>query len=50
MKHTPQMTRQQLADIIGKDIRTIGLAINKLQQASKLKRIGSDKTGHWEAQ
>jgi predicted HTH transcriptional regulator len=50
IKHTPQMTRQQLADIIGKDIRTIGLAINKLQQASKLKRIGSDKTGHWEAQ
>jgi hypothetical protein len=23
IKHTPQMTRQQLADIIGKDIRTI---------------------------
>lgn len=42
------LTRQQLADAIGKDIRTIGRALAKLQQAGKIKRIGSDKTGHWE--
>lgn len=42
------LTRQQLADIIGKDIRTIGRALAKLQQSGKIKRIGSDKTGHWE--
>lgn len=45
-----ELTRQQLADIIGKDIRTIGRAITKLQQTGKLIRVGSDKTGHWEVQ
>lgn len=43
-----QLTRQQLADKIGKDVRTIARAIAKLQQAGKLTRIGSDKNGHWE--
>lgn len=42
------ITRQQMADSIGKDLRTIGRAIQKLQQQGKLKRVGSDKTGHWE--
>lgn len=42
-----QLTRQELAERIGKDIRTIARAIAKLQQAGKLTRIGSDKTGHW---
>jgi predicted HTH transcriptional regulator len=41
------ITRQQLADTLGKDVRTIGRAITKLQQAGKLTRVGSDKTGHW---
>lgn len=44
----PALTRAQLADILGKDIRTIGRALAKLQQAGKVNRIGSDKTGHWE--
>lgn len=35
-------------DGFGKDMRTIGRAITKLQQLNKLKRIGSAKTGHWE--
>ena len=50
LKSNPQLTRQQLADALGKDIRTIGRAISKLQQAGALNRIGSDKTGHWEVQ
>tara|TARA_Y100000296_G_C5159036_1_gene250793 strand:+ start:718 stop:1737 length:1020 start_codon:yes stop_codon:yes gene_type:complete len=44
----PALTRQQLADIIGKDLRTIGRALSKLQLAGKVIRVGSDKTGHWE--
>ncbi len=44
----PELTRQQLADAIGKDLRTIGRALARLQQAGKIKRVGSDKTGHWE--
>jgi Fic family protein len=50
IQHNPQLTRQQMANILGKDIRTIGRAISQLQQSGKLKRIGSDKTGHWEKQ
>lgn len=42
------ITRQQMAEIIGKDLRTIGRAIKKLQDEGKLQRIGSKKTGHWE--
>ena len=44
----PELTRQQLADAIGKDLRTIARALAKLQHAGKITRIGSDKTGHWE--
>ena len=43
----PEITRQQMVEILGKDIRTIGRAIAKLQQSGCLKRVGSDKTGHW---
>jgi len=48
LQNNNQLTRQQLAEQIGKDVRTIARAIAKLQQAGKLTRIGSDKTGHWE--
>ncbi len=43
------ITRQDMANKIGKDIRTIGRAIKQLQERGLLKRVGSDKTGHWEA-
>ena len=42
------ITRQHMAEKIGKDIRTIGRAIKKLQDEGKLQRIGSDKSGYWE--
>ena len=48
IKENPSMTRQQMAEHTGKDLRTIGRAIAKLQHMGKLTRIGSDKTGHWE--
>ena len=35
-----------LVNIIGKDLRA--LPLTRLQRHSKIKRIGSDKTGHWE--
>jgi len=41
------ITRQEMAEQIGKDIRTIGRAIKKLQDEGALKRVGSDKSGHW---
>ena len=42
------ITRAKLAELIGKDIRTIARAIKKLQDTDKLERVGSDKTGHWQ--
>ncbi len=42
------VTRLKMAERIGKDVRTIARAIKRLQEAGRLKRIGSDKTGHWE--
>lgn len=48
LQANPELTRQQLADFLSKDIRTIGRAIAKLQHLGRLKRIGSDKAGHWE--
>jgi len=46
--HDPFITRTKLAQLIAKDIRTIARAIKKLQDAGKLQRVGSDKTGHWQ--
>jgi Fic family protein len=42
------VTRLEMAERIGKDIRTIARAIKRLQESGRLKRVGSDKTGHWE--
>lgn len=50
LQHNPHLTRQQLAEMMGKDLRTIGRAISKLQETKQLKRIGSDKTGYWQVQ
>ena len=50
LTHTPALTRQQLAEVIGKDIRTIGRAISKLQREGKLVRVGSAKSGYWQVQ
>jgi Fic family protein len=50
LAQNPELTRQQLAHRIDKDIRTIGRAITQLQHAGKLVRIGSDKTGCWQVQ
>lgn len=48
VKENQDVTRKEMAKRTAKDLRTIGRAIAKLQQEGKLKRIGSDKTGHWE--
>ena len=48
LSNTPELTRQQLADTLNKDVRTIGRSISKLQKEGRLTRVGSDKTGHWQ--
>lgn len=50
LQNNARLTRQQIADILGKDVRTIARAMIKLQQAGSLTRVGSDKADHWEVQ
>lgn len=42
------VTRQEMADAIGKSVRSVARAIKELQESGRLRRVGSDKTGHWE--
>lgn len=48
LAQNPTMTRKEMAARIGKDLRTIDRAIKQLQDKQQLRRVGSDKTGHWE--
>ena len=44
----PNITTQEMADNIGVDRRNITRNIKKLVEGGFIKRVGSDKTGHWE--
>ena len=48
IQNNPKITRKQIADTLQKDLRTIGRSIASLQKMGKLKRIGSNKSGHWQ--
>ena len=48
IKHNPKITYQQIADILQKDLRTIGRSIAMLKQTNKLTRVGPNKTGYWQ--
>lgn len=50
LQENPRLSRQEIAMVLEKHLRTIGRAIVKLQKAGRLRRIGSDKAGHWEVQ
>ena len=44
----PKMTLSQVAAKIGRSVRAIEMAVAKLTQAGKLRRVGPKKGGHWE--
>lgn len=48
LKEDPTQTREVLAQKIGKTVRTIQRALDKLSKEGKIKRIGSNKAGYWE--
>lgn len=48
VKKDRNITRKEMAQLIGKDIRTIARAIKKLYDDKRLHRVGSDKSGYWE--
>ena len=48
IKEDPNISTQDMADIIGIDRRNIARNIKKLQEKGIVKRIGPDKGGYWE--
>jgi ATP-dependent DNA helicase RecG len=48
LRATPNLTHNQLAETTGISLATIRREIKNLKESGSIKRIGSDKTGHWE--
>ena len=48
LKEKPDYTREIMANKVEKTVRTVQRSLDKLTQAGKITRIGSDKTGYWE--
>lgn len=43
-----KVTIDEIASLLGKSPRTVARAIKELKSEQRIKRIGSNKTGHWE--
>jgi len=48
LRNNPDYSYKKIAQVIEKSEATVKRAIAKLKSENKIKRIGSDKTGHWE--
>lgn len=48
VKNNPQITQEELANVIGLTRKSINSNMKKLQENGLLKRIGADKNGYWQ--
>ena len=48
IKNNPQITQEELANVIGLTRKSINSNMKKLQENGLLKRIGADKNGYWQ--
>ena len=48
LKATPYITVNELAEIVGISQKGVEWQVAKLKKEGRIKRIGSDKGGHWE--
>lgn len=48
IKNNASITMPKLAEALNVTVRTIERAVKRLKEDGKIKRIGSNKTGHWE--
>jgi len=48
MRESPNMNKETLASKIGKSRATVTRLIKSMVECGKIRRVGSDKTGHWE--
>ena len=44
----PRLSAKDLAGLLNKSTRTIERQLKSLREQGKLRRVGSDKSGHWE--
>jgi ATP-dependent DNA helicase RecG len=44
----PKATQKQIADALGMSVRTVAPELKHLQEEGVIKRVGSDRSGHWE--
>jgi len=48
LKENPVRSREEMAGIIGKTVRTVQRALDKLTSEGKIRRIGNTRAGWWE--
>ena len=48
LKENPTYSREMMANRIGKSVRTVQRALDKLSEDGKIKRIGKSRAGYWE--
>jgi ATP-dependent DNA helicase RecG len=48
LRVNPKMTREELAQMLGRSPNTIKEHLTKLKEGKRLKRVGSDRDGYWE--
>jgi ATP-dependent DNA helicase RecG len=48
IKEKPSITVKELADLLSLTRRGVEYNLSKLKEQNKIRRIGSDKGGHWE--
>lgn len=47
LEKQPKITLQEIADKIGKSLRTVKMSIKVLQESGKIERVGGKKEGRW---
>ena len=48
LQENPMRSREEMAGIIGKSVRTVQRALDKLSAEGKIKRTGTARNGYWE--
>ena len=47
LKESPDISLQEVADKIGRSLRTVKIAVKSLQEQGRLERVGGKKKGSW---
>ena len=48
LKENPMRSREEMAGIMGKTVRTVQRALDKLSGEGRIRRIGTARAGYWE--